>query len=153
MDKVLWSSTSGEWGTPRDLFDRLNAVYRFDYDPAATHDNHLANRYSTLEGTFRASPLGFDVYRISDMNGLDYSWEGQHVFLNPPYGRGIESWMKKAATEPLLCVALLPVRTGSRWWQEWVMPYADIEFLPGRLKFVGAENSAPFDSAIARYRG
>lgn len=147
MDKVLHSSASVEWATPPELYERLHKRYCFDYDPAATHENHLTPCYSTLEGTFWEWGL-----KESDEDGLDYDWDGKHIFLNPPYGRGIISWMKKAAESDCLVVALRPVRTGTKWWQDWVMPFADIEFLRGRLKFGGAETSAPFDSAIARYR-
>jgi site-specific DNA-methyltransferase (adenine-specific) len=109
--------------------------------------------FSTLEGTFHCYDQNEHTHhQISDEDGLDYDWDGYSIFLNPPYGRGIASWMKKAAESDALVVALIPVRTGSKWWYEWVEPYADIEFLHGRLKFVGAKWAAPFDSAIARYR-
>lgn len=148
MDKILFSTGNTEWGTPPALFERLHRKYCFDYDPASNHDNHLTRMYSTLDGTFYS--WGRDP--VSNSDGLDFNWDGRHIFLNPPYGRGIGSWMRKAVESDCLVVALVPVRTGSKWWQEWVIPYSDIEFLPGRLKFVGAKNSAPFDSAIVRYR-
>lgn len=152
MDDVLFSSESIEWSTPPALFQRLDRHYCFDYDPAATHENHLTRRYSTLEGTFVEREPDFEPIKTSDLDGLDENWDGWHIFLNPPYGRGIGAWVQKAAESDCLVVALLPVRTGTHWWQDWVMPYADIEFLRGRLKFGGATNSAPFDSAIVRYR-
>lgn len=150
MDKVLHSSESVEWGTPPDLYAKLNKRYCFDYDPASTHENHLTYRYSTLEGTF--DDHNGHLLKLGDEDGLEWEWDDNHIFLNPPYGRGIGAWMKKAAEADALVVALLPVRTGSGWWKEWVEPYADIEFLRGRLTFVGARWPAPFDSAIARYR-
>lgn len=154
MNQVVWSSDKTDWGTPVDLFERLHAKYRFTYDPASRHTNHLCGTYSTVDGTYGTGVLGEPV-QLTDEDGLSASWQGHRIFLNPPYGREIGDWVRKAAEESqgsALVVALLPVRTGTRWWREWVVPYADIEYLPGRLTFVGAVNSAPFDSAIARYR-
>lgn len=145
LSDVVFSSESGDWGTPPALYNRLNEKYEFTYDPASSTENHLTAAYSTFDGTY------YLLDKVNDADGLTAEWYGR-IFLNPPYGRGIAAWMEKAAKAPGLVVALLPVRTGSRWWQQWVAPYADIEFLAGRLKFVGAENSAPFDSAIVRYR-
>lgn len=149
VDKVLHSSESVEWGTPSEVFDPLNYKYDFTFDPAASHEIHLTSRYATKDGAYD-DPLT----KVYDLDGLNISWQGERIFLNPPYGRDIKLWMRKAAQEApeALIVALLPVRTGSKWWKEWVEPYADIEFLPGRLKFKGAKWAAPFDSAIARYR-
>ena len=156
VNKVVWSSNKEDWGTPKDLFKRLNDKYCFDLDPAASHINHLTSEYCTVEGRFlQRYAADHRGIRISDEDGLTTSWQGRHVFLNPPYGRGIGAWVQKAAEESqgsALVVALLPVRTGTRWWREWVVPYADIEYLPGRLRFEGSDNSAPFDSCIARYR-
>lgn len=68
--------------------------------------------------------------------------------MNPPYGRQIGAWVKKAATSGSVVVCLLPSRTDTRWWHDWVLPYGRIEFIKGRLKFGGAKNAAPFPSAI-----
>lgn len=156
MNKVVWSSSSGEWGTPPGLFERLNAKYSFSLDAACSESNHLCPYGYTVAGGFLCEDVATHRhYATTTEDGLSGSWQGHRVFLNPPYGRAIESWLRKAAEESqgsALVVALLPVRTGTRWWRECVVPYADIEYLPGRLKFVGADNSAPFDSAIARYR-
>jgi phage N-6-adenine-methyltransferase len=156
LNKVVWSTAKEDWGTPKDLFKRLDDKYCFDLDPAASHTNHLTLSYCTTEGSFIQRPHddgGF--FLLSSEDGLETSWQGRHVFLNPPYGRAIGAWVQKAAEESkgsAFVVALLPVRTGTRWWREWVVPYADIEYLPGRLRFSGSDNSAPFDSCIARYR-
>jgi len=76
--------------------------------------------------------------------------------MNPPYGREIGHWMKKAATESkkndALIVCLVPARTDTAWWHDWVIPHAStIEFVRGRIKFGGHMNSAPFPSAVVVY--
>lgn len=72
--------------------------------------------------------------------------------MNPPYGQEIAKWVRKAATEPAVTVALLPARTDTRWYQEWVQPYAsEVRFIAGRVKFRGAATGAPFPSIIAIY--
>ena len=72
--------------------------------------------------------------------------------MNPPYGQEISKWVRKAATSPAITVALLPARTDTRWYQEWVQPYAsEVRFLAGRLRFRGATSGAPFPSIIAIY--
>ena len=76
--------------------------------------------------------------------------------MNPPYGREIGLWARKArleAVEGSLVVGLVPARTDTRWWQESVLGHADVYFIAGRLKFGGAENSAPFPSAIVIWAG
>lgn len=71
--------------------------------------------------------------------------------MNPPYGKEIIEWVKKAALSPAITVALLPARTDTRWYQEWVQPYAsEIRFINGRIRFRGnMTGSAPFPSIIA----
>ena len=74
--------------------------------------------------------------------------------MNPPFGRAIRAWVEKAAREAAagaLVVGLLPVRTDTRWWHRWVMG-AEIRFLPGRLRFGGAQSGAPFPSAVVVFR-
>ena len=78
---VMFSSASDEWATPQELFDRLNAVFHFDLDPAATPENAKCAKYYTTKE-----------------NGLVQSWRG-NVWLNPPYGREIGAWVKKAYEE------------------------------------------------------
>ncbi|SHJ64952.1 DNA N-6-adenine-methyltransferase (Dam) [Desulfofundulus thermosubterraneus DSM 16057] len=71
--------------------------------------------------------------------------------MNPPYGREIGRWVENACNEArrgTVVVALLPARTDTRWWHRYVMRAVVIRFVEGRLKFGGAENSAPFPSAV-----
>ena len=72
--------------------------------------------------------------------------------MNPPYGREIGRWMKKASEASATVVCLVPARTDTAWWHDYAMQ-GEIEFLRGRLKFGDSKNSAPFPSAIVVFRG
>ena len=72
--------------------------------------------------------------------------------MNPPYGRTIGQWVKKAYESSLAgacVVCLLPARTDTKWFHDYVLPFAKVTFLRGRLKFGDSKNSAPFPSMIA----
>jgi phage N-6-adenine-methyltransferase len=125
-----------DWETPQFLFDGLNAEFGFELDVCAISDNAKCKRFF--------SPTE---------DGLRQKWEGT-CWMNPPYGREIESWMKKAlhsSREGALVVCLVPARTDTRWWHKYAMR-GEIRFLRGRLRFGGSENSAPFPSAIVIFR-
>lgn len=122
---------SSEWETPQALFDALHAEFGFTLDPCATTENAKCPRYFTKEG-----------------DGLAQSWDGEVVFLNPPYGRGMDEWVRKAAEAKATVVCLLPSRTDVRWFHDYVYGKAEIRFLRGRLKFGGGKNSAPFPSMV-----
>lgn len=137
MHKVLFSSKSCEWATPPDLFDALNRRFLFTLDPCATPENAKCTRF----------------YTQAD-DGLRQDWTNERVFMNPPYGRGIEKWMAKAyhsAQAGALCVCLVPSRTCTRWWHDYVMK-GKILFMKGRIHFINAANDqqfpAPFASSI-----
>ena len=86
-------------------------------------------------------------------NSLNQEWYGV-CWMNPPYGRGIYGWVKKAyesAQEGATVVCLLPARTDTRWFHEFCLK-GEIRYLRGRVKFVGAEHSAPFPSIIVIFR-
>ena len=119
-----------EWGTPQDVFDRLNAEFKFTLDPCATHENAKLPKYYTKEE-----------------NGLSKNWDGERVFMNPPYGREITKWVKKAYESKALVVGLLPARTDTQWFHNWIYNKARIRFIKGRLKF-SKKNSAPFPSMV-----
>jgi site-specific DNA-methyltransferase (adenine-specific) len=94
-------------------------------------------------------------YYTKEKNGLAQDWSNEVVFMNPPYGRAIIYWMKKAyeeSTKGATVVCLVPCRTDTRWFHDWVYGKAELRFVRGRLKFNG-KGSAPFPSLIAIYRG
>ena len=74
--------------------------------------------------------------------------------MNPPYGRNISTWMKKAFEESqrgALVVCLIPSRTDTKWWHQWVMKSAEVRFVSGRISFGDSKQSAPFPSSIVVY--
>ena len=129
---VHFSSKTDLWYTPQDFFKKYDDVYKFETDVCATDDNAKCTKYYTEE-----------------MDGLSQEWRGV-CWMNPPYGRTIGKWMKKAYESSLsgaTVVCLVPARTDTNWWHDYAMK-GDIEFIKGRLKFGGSKNSAPFPSAV-----
>ena len=131
--KLMFSNVNNAWCTPQDFFDKLNAEFDFTLDPCATAKNHKCENYFT---------------RADD--GLTKNWGGQIVFMNPPYGREIGKWVEKISREG--GVALLPARTDTRWFHDYIYGKAEIRFLRGRLKFGGSSNSAPFPSMVCVFK-
>jgi phage N-6-adenine-methyltransferase len=133
---VHFSSATDLWATPQDLFDKLNAEFHFVTDVCASPENAKCANY-------------YDKER----DGLAQHWTGP-CWMNPPYGRGIGQWIKKAyeSRPDAVTVALIPARTDTAWWHDYVIKQRDIRFLRGRLKFGGHKNSAPFPSAIVVFQ-
>jgi site-specific DNA-methyltransferase (adenine-specific) len=134
---VMFSSKTGEWSTPQDFFDKLNWRFGpFDLDPCANATNTKCKTFFTEED-----------------DGLSQSWQGHTVFVNPPYGRGIDAWIKKGYEEAqdsdTKVVMLIPARTDTKYWHDYVMKAEMVFFIKGRLKFGSQTNSAPFPSAVA----
>lgn len=133
---VHFSSETDLWSTPQDFFERLDDEFHFTLDPCATIDNAKCQRFFTVED-----------------DGLAQNWDGERVFMNPPYGRGIGAWVKKAYESKALVVCLLPARTDTRWWHDYVIGGgAEVRFIKGRLKFGKAIYNAPFPSAVVIFR-
>jgi len=127
ITKGLFSSASIHWATPIELYNDLNREFGFNDDPCPLHS--MEDRLNT-------------------------EW-GSRTFMNPPYGTEITKWIKKAYEESLkgkTIVCLIPSRTDTRWWHDYVMKAHKIRFLRGRLKFGNSHNSAPFPSCIAVFR-
>jgi site-specific DNA-methyltransferase (adenine-specific) len=139
---VHFSSESDDHGTPQDFFDTLNAEFRFGLDVCAAPHNCKVARY-------------FD----KDDNGLKQDWRvfpREAIWCNPPYGDEIVHWCRKAYMTWKLnnetVVMLLPARTDTHWFQTYILPYAELRFVAGRLKFEGSETGAPFPSVVAIFR-
>lgn len=79
-----------------------------------------------------------DKYYTKEVDGLSQDWSGEVVFCNPPYGRKVGAWVKKCAESKCLAVALLPARTDTRWFHDYIYNKAEIRFIKGRLRFGGA---------------
>jgi len=132
----MFSSKTDEWETPQDLFNELDQEFEFNLDVCATKDNRKCKNFYAKE-----------------IDGLKQNWHGV-CWMNPPYGREIGKWVKKAYEESLkgsTVVCLLPSRTDTRWWHDYCMK-GEIRFIKGRLKFSGNKYSAPFPSAIVIFR-
>ena len=136
---VMFSSKTDEWATPTDFYNELNKEFKFDLDPCANEHNHKCEKYFTIED-----------------NGLLQSWAGYNVFCNPPYGREIGKWVEKAyrtnQEHGNLVVMLLPARTDTKWFHEFIYQKAEVRFVRGRLKFGDSKNSAPFPSMVVIYK-
>lgn len=134
---VHFSSATDLWATPIDLFQELDNHYHFTLDPCCTHANAKCTKYYTKA-----------------QDGLAQNWDNEIVFMNPPYGREIGKWIAKAVSSKAIVIMLLPARTDTRWFHEYLYGNTNVEldFLKGRLKFGDATNSAPFPSLIAHYQ-
>lgn len=137
--ETLFSRKSDEWETPQDLFDTLNEEFHFDLDPCATVQNRKCWDYITAH-----------------QDGLKADWGGCRVYCNPPYSH-VSEWVEKCYREGhkdhTLVVVLLPARTGTRWFHDYVQHRAEVRFIRGRLRFGESKNSAPFDSMLVIFRG
>jgi len=135
--KVHYSSDTNEWATPQELFNRLNESYNFSLDPCCTKKTAKCKTFITKE-----------------QDGLNQTWGSHRVFCNPPYGREIGKWIKKAYEESLtgaLVVCLIPSRTDTKYWHEYCMKARHIVLFRGRIKFErddGLIAPAPFPSCL-----
>ena len=128
-----FTSNTPEWATPRAFFAEVSKeLGPFDLDPCATKANAKCARF-------------FDKRK----DGLKQRWTGR-VWMNPPYGREIGAWMRKAfeaAQGGVIVVCLVPARTDTAWWHDYAAK-GSIRFIRGRLKFNDGKQSAPFPSAL-----
>jgi len=137
--KIHYSSKSNEWATPQAVFDALNNEFAFDLDPCASDSNHKCAQYFT-----------------KDDDGLAQPWDNRSVFVNPPYGREIKHWVKKASeARGGVVVLLIPARTDTSYFHDYIYNQSEIRFLRGRIKFEingEAKDAAPFPSMLAIFR-
>jgi phage N-6-adenine-methyltransferase len=133
---IHFSSKSNEWATPQDFFDKLNEEFHFTLDPCATKENTKCAKFYTQED-----------------DGLAQSWDNEIVFCNPPYGRQIKHWVKKAS-EAMggVVVLLIPARTCTSYFHDYIYNKSEIRFIRGRLKFGGHTNAAPFPSMVVIFK-
>ena len=138
MNNALFSSGKNDWETPIDFFNELNKEFNFTLDVCANETNHKCKRYYTEKE-----------------DGLSKSWKGEIVWCNPPYSSKAQNeWVEKCykESEHATVVMLLPARTDTERFHKYILPYAEIRFLKGRLKFVGAKDPAPFPNMIVIFR-
>lgn len=136
---VMTSSEDMTWATPREWFEYLDLEFGFTLDPCCVKETAKCEKFYTPAE-----------------DGLSKPWTDERVFMNPPYGREIPNWMRKAYLEArdngALVVCFVPARVDTDWWHSYAAKASDIRFPKGRVKFEGAEASAPFPIAIVIFR-
>lgn len=137
INNGMLTSITPEWATPQKLFDALDQEFHFTLDPCSTHENAKCQKHYTKED-----------------DGLSKSWQGEVVFCNPPYGKDLPQWVKKCYEESRHAdvVMLIPARTDTRWFHDYVYHNAQIHFIRGRIKFQGARYNAPFPSMLVIFK-
>ena len=145
MNEALLSSKKMDWITPQDFFDKLNEEFHFTLDTACSAQNAKCKNFYDEE-----------------KDGLAQSWATEGAtWCNPPYGRQIGKWVKKAYEESLKVdnpiVLLIPARTDTSYFHDYIFGKAEVRFVRGRLKFIGDDGKvgdpAPFPSAVIVYNG
>lgn len=145
----MFSNKNNAWCTPRDFYNKLNKEFNFTLDPCCMRKSALCKTYFTPEE-----------------DGLRQSWVGHTVFVNPPYGRQIGKWVKKCyeegKKENTTVVMLIPSRTDTRYFHDYIYHKAEIRFIKGRLKFVDMDfkgdekdrkmSPAPFPSMVVVFK-
>jgi phage N-6-adenine-methyltransferase len=135
--RVYWRHASDVWSTPQAFFDALDGEFHFTLDVCAIATNAKCDRYFTPE-----------------QDGLAQEWQQETVWCNPPYSH-VAQWIAKsyeASKAGATVVCLTYAKTDTRWWHTYCLPYAEIRYLKGRLKFAGSKNSAPSPSAVVIFR-
>lgn len=139
INKGMMTSNTEEWATPIKFFEELNKEFKFTLDPCATNENAKCNKFYTKED-----------------NGLLKSWKGERVFCNPPYGRKISYLVKKCYDENkfnnTFIVMLIPARTDTSYFHDYIYHKQEIRFIRGRLKFNDGKNPAPFPSMVVIFK-
>jgi len=137
------TSNDDTWTTPRDYYNKVNVEFNFTLDAAALESSTLV-----LDNWY-----GPDHPDESRRDAFTRDWAKDSagaIWLNPPYGRTIKDWVRKAnavANGGGTVVCLLPARTDTSWWHDYCIHH-EIRFIRGRLKFGNQKNSAPFPSAL-----
>lgn len=133
----------GVWVTPKEFFEPLRVEFDLKIDAAASPDNAML-------------PVFF-CEGIRD--AFDQDWSNQRIWCNPPYGGrgkgGMYDWVKRCATGGSeVVVALLPARTDTRWFHDfiWQKANSEIRFIKGRIHFSGAPDSGKFPSMVVIFR-
>ena len=136
--ELFFSCKTDQWETPQDFFDQLDKEFHFTLDPCADETNHKCERYFTKE-----------------QDGLKQSWIRETVFCNPPYGKAVSAWVEKAHRESergATVVMLIPARTDTRYFHEFIYKKHEIRFIKGRLRYNDGRGQSPFPSMIVVMR-
>ena len=118
---VHFGNRSDCWETPRELFDRLDDEFEFTTDVCAEPHNAKCGHFYTPE-----------------VDGLAQAWTGV-CWCNPPYSDSA-SWIRKAfesSRNGTVVVCLIPARTDTRYWHDFVMKADEVRLVKGRLRTSG----------------
>lgn len=143
VDKVNKSLENIHWGTPKEVFSPINKEFNFTIDVCAVAENTKCKRFFSTQD-----------------DGLSQSWKNEICWCNPPYGKDVVKWCKKALSERIngaTTVLLIPCKTNTNWWHDLVIPYAEVRFLRGRVAFIypdghQSKHSLPWPLAFVIYR-
>lgn len=148
---VHFSSQRLNWQTPRAVYKALDDEFAFTHDPCPPSDFDYRRG-----GGQELLPMFDDDKGATEItDGLLSEW-GSSNFVNPPYGKELPKWIKKAYEQwqqGKTVVLLIPSRTDTRWWHDYCMKATEIRFIKGRLKFDDHKTAAPFPSAIIVFTG
>jgi site-specific DNA-methyltransferase (adenine-specific) len=142
MCSVLFSHKSVEWSPPQDFYDDLDQKYHFTLDVASTHENAKCKKHYTIAEDGLNQPWIPDDFAVG-VKGA--------VWCNPPYGKGVELWVRKAIDCGNKVVMLLPVRTSTPTFHDLIQTHGKVTFIRKRLKFAGFKTSARFDSMLVEF--
>lgn len=140
VNKGLFTSQKDDWETPKDFFEKIDAHFDFEWDLAASNSNNKCSKFFTKENS-----------------ALKEDWGGLNGWLwcNPPYGKELRHWVRKASESCANVVMLIPARTDTSYWHDYIFDKAKVVFLRGRLKFeINGEpkDAAPFPSALVIFK-
>jgi len=136
LNSWLFTSKTDLRATPQAFFDELNEEFRFTLDPCSTDENAKCEKHFTIEDDW-----------------LKQSRDNEIVFCNPPYWREIKKRVQKwAFARGGVVVMLLPARTDTSRFHDFIYHKSEIRFVRGRLKFWDWKNSAPFPSMVVVFR-
>jgi phage N-6-adenine-methyltransferase len=123
------------WSTPQPIFDVLNKEFEFQVDLCADPDNAKCKNW------------------LDRQVSLDTDWSGEGTaWLNPPYGKDITDWVRKAARTNRRIVGFLPGRTNAPWWHDHVMQAIELRFVRRKVSFAngeGCKGVPPWGAVVA----
>jgi phage N-6-adenine-methyltransferase len=135
------ATSKDDWATPQYFFDLLDREFHFTLDPCASAENHKCPKYYTLE-----------------QNGLEQSWKGETVFVNPPFNHKDE-WIEKCwketkdlVSKPTIVVLIIPSTTDTKAWHKYIMDAHEIRFCKGRVNFIGSTSGATFPLSVIVFK-
>jgi hypothetical protein len=118
---------------------------------------YIKNKYFNGKSFFDPCPIN------SKFDGILIKWRKRN-YVNPPYNRkDKEEFIEKAFCEyqnGKHIVMLLPVSTSTNVFHKYILPFAHIEFLYGRVNFIGYNTNGDLvkdkvgqhDSMIVEYK-